>query len=246
MIFDAHTHWNLLDKRNEEGIRYARSVGVEKIIAFGPGFSPRSHDTREPNRNLAEFARGYPGFVYPVATVSPAIGREAVDDLRWAIKENNMVGLKLAPSSQSFKITGTQAFAVFEEAQSLDIPVFCYSSTSPYSTPSMAGVVAKNFKNLKFVLSHAGSANYWADAIRVAKRYANIRLLSCGNPLRGMKEMVKEIGAERVLFGSDFPCAYPYSINYELAKVNSLQILEREKERILWKNIAELINLEPE
>jgi predicted TIM-barrel fold metal-dependent hydrolase len=169
------------------------------------------------------------------------MGKEAVEHFRWAITEQRMVGLKLAPSSQAFKITGREAFAVFEEAQGLGVPVFLYSSMSPFSTPSMAGLVAENFPDLKLVLSHAGSANYWADAIRLARRYGNVTLLSCGNPLRGMRKMVKEVGAERVLFGSDFPCAYPYSINYELAKVHGLEVSERERERILWKNIMDLI-----
>ncbi len=244
MIFDAHTHWDFQHKRNEEGIKYVQSLGVGKIIAFGPGFGPNSHDSRQPNADLADFAGNYPGFMYPVATVSPAMGTEAVENLRWSVTEKHMVGLKLAPGPQAFRLAGSDASAVFEEAQSLDIPVFVCASTAPHSTPSSAAMVAGNFPRLKLVLTHAGSANYWADAIRAAKRCDNITLLSCGNPLAGMRKMVKEIGAERVIFGSDFPCAYPYAIKYELDKVNSLDISEAERERILCKNIAELINVE--
>ncbi|MCK4625158.1 MAG: amidohydrolase family protein [Phycisphaerae bacterium] len=244
MIFDAHTHWDFQHERNEEGIRYAKSLGVEKIIAFGPGFGPNSHNSRQPNEDLATFAEKYPGFMYPVATVSPAMGAQAVEDLRWAITEKHMVGLKLAPGAQAFRLAGDDAMAVLEEAQSLGIPVFVCASTSSHSTPSSASLVARNLPRLKLVLTHAGSANYWADAIRAAKRCDNITLLSCGNPLAGMRRMVKELGAERVIFGSDFPCAYPHAINYELAKVNSLDISEAERERILCKNIAELINVE--
>ncbi|MDY7009623.1 MAG: hypothetical protein SVV80_02585 [Planctomycetota bacterium] len=85
MIFDAHTHWDFQHERNKEGIEYVQSLGVEKIIAFGPGFSPYSHNSREPNSNLADFAANYPDFMYPVATVSPAMGDEAVENLRWSI-----------------------------------------------------------------------------------------------------------------------------------------------------------------
>lgn len=155
-----------------------------------------------------------------------------------------MVGLKLAPGPQAFRLTDSGASAVFEEAQSLDIPVFICAPTSTHSTPSSAALVAENFPRLKLVLTHAGSANYWSDAVRAAKRCDNITLLSCGNPLAGMRRMVKELGTERVIFGSDFPCAYPYAINYELAKVDSLDISQAERKRILCENIAELINLE--
>ena len=49
MIFDSHTHWDSRHERNEEGIRHIQSLGVEKIIAFGPGgvvwryFTPPSY-----------------------------------------------------------------------------------------------------------------------------------------------------------------------------------------------------------
>ncbi|NQT67743.1 MAG: amidohydrolase family protein [Actinobacteria bacterium] len=245
MIFDAHTHFDPLDSRNPQGIEYAKSVGVEKIINLGFHYDPRSTHYKEWNNDLYNFGQKYKDLIYPVVNVDPMLGQEAVEIFRWAIKEKQMVGLKLIPDFQSFKIKNKEAFDLFEEAEKLNVPVFICSCLSPvYATPSTVGVVAMNFPNLKIVLSHAGSTNFWSDAIRVAKRFKNITLLSCANPLRGLREMVKEIGADRIMFGTDFPYGYPHVLKYELAKVNLLEISKAEKEKILWRNISRLINLE--
>jgi len=244
MIIDAHTHFDPLDVRNPLGIEYAKSVGIEKIINLGFHYDPRSSHYKEWNNDLCNFAQKNKGIIYPVASVDPMLGKEAIEIFRWAIKEKQMVGLKLIPEFQSFRITSKESLSLLEEAEKFNIPVFVCSCLSPvYATPSTIGEIALNFPNLKIILSHAGGTNFWSDALKVAKRYSNIWLLSCANPLRGLREMVKEIGADRIMFGTDFPYGYPHVIKYELAKINLLEISDEGKEKILWKNIAKLVNL---
>lgn len=51
--------------------------------------------------------------------------------------------------------------------------------------------------------------------------------------------MIKDIGVERVLFGSDYPWEDPG----RAAKIiDSLELYDGEKEAIWWKNAAGLLN----
>lgn len=51
--------------------------------------------------------------------------------------------------------------------------------------------------------------------------------------------MIKDIGVERVLFGSDYPREDPCSA----AKIiESLDLTDGEREAMLWRNAAKLLN----
>ena len=54
-----------------------------------------------------------------------------------------------------------------------------------------------------------------------------------------IKTAVDKIGAERVLFGSDFPYGNP---KIELAKVEASGIEEKQKKLVLGENMARLID----
>jgi len=53
-------------------------------------------------------------------------------------------------------------------------------------------------------------------------------------------EIVKKHGTHRVLFGSDLPWSSP---DREIALIDRLPVSSEEKEKIYWKNIAELLEL---
>jgi len=106
------------------------------------------------------------------------------------------------------------------------------------STPSeLAGLAAK-FPEQLFICAHAGGE--WERGIRAVRDSPNILIETSGfDATAGFIEMaVKELGAERILFGSHLPSR---SLGTELGKVIGAFVPEEAKRLILGQNYRTLL-----
>ncbi|MFK7777603.1 MAG: amidohydrolase family protein, partial [Gimesia sp.] len=106
------------------------------------------------------------------------------------------------------------------------------------STPSELAVLAKRFPDQKFICAHSGGE--WERGIRAVRDSENILIETSGfDPTAGFIEMaVRELGAERIIFGSHLPSR---SLGTELCKVTAAQISEADKRQILGTNFRKLL-----
>ena len=106
------------------------------------------------------------------------------------------------------------------------------------STPSELAELAKQFPQQKFLCAHAGGE--WQRGIRAVRHCENVLVETSGfDATAGFIEMaVRELGAERVVFGSHLPSR---SLGTELAKVVGADISERQKRLILGENYRKLL-----
>lgn len=113
------------------------------------------------------------------------------------------------------------------------------------STPAELAKLATRFPHQKFICAHAGGE--WESGIRAIVNSPNILIETSGfDPTAGFIEMaVRELGANRILFGSHLPSR---SLGTELSKVVAANISERDKYRILGQNYRQLLGpfIEPE
>ena len=106
------------------------------------------------------------------------------------------------------------------------------------STPSELAELAAKFPNQKFLCAHAGGE--WERGIRAVRHQPNILVETSGfDATAGFIEMaVRELGAERVVFGSHLPSR---SLGTELGKVTGSGISEHERKLILGENYRQLL-----
>lgn len=106
------------------------------------------------------------------------------------------------------------------------------------STPSELAEVAAKFPEQKFICAHAGGE--WQRGIRAVQSSPNILVETSGfDASAGFIEMaVRELGAERIVFGSHLPSR---SLGTELSKVIAANISEGDKRLILGENFRKLI-----
>jgi len=106
------------------------------------------------------------------------------------------------------------------------------------STPSELAEVAAKFPNQKFICAHAGGE--WQRGIRAVQNSPNVLVETSGfDASAGFIEMaVRELGAERIVFGSHLPSR---SLGTELSKVIAANITEADKRLILGENFRKLI-----
>ncbi len=106
------------------------------------------------------------------------------------------------------------------------------------STPDELAQLASRFPEIEFICAHAGGE--WEKGIRAIRGHRNILAETSGfDPTAGFVEMaVRELGAERVVFGSHAPSR---SLGTELSKVLAAQITDRDKKRIMGANYRRLL-----
>jgi len=109
------------------------------------------------------------------------------------------------------------------------------------STPAELAQLAARFPQQKFLCAHAGGE--WEQGIRAVQNSPNVLIETSGfDATAGFIEMaVRELGAERIVFGSHLPSR---SLGTELGKIIAAEITEEQKKLILGENYRRLLNKE--
>lgn len=106
------------------------------------------------------------------------------------------------------------------------------------STPSELAGLAKHYPEQAFIAAHAGGE--WEKGIRAVRASPNILVETSGfDPTAGFMEMaVRELGAERIVFGSHLPSR---SLGTELGKVLGADLTFHQRQQVLGANFRKLL-----
>jgi predicted TIM-barrel fold metal-dependent hydrolase len=187
------------------------------------------------------------GSVFPLTETAEELA--AVLSELERIKALGLYGIKLHPDYQNFFIDDERVFPVYEKCAELSIPIMFHAGFDPVSpklthaTPDRALRVIENFPKLTLILAHMGGEYYWDDVEKlIAGKNCYIDTSYCAENMDSalMERMIKNHGAEKVLFGSDFPWKSPADIRH---KIDSLNLSEREKSDIYYKNAYRLLGI---
>jgi predicted TIM-barrel fold metal-dependent hydrolase len=109
------------------------------------------------------------------------------------------------------------------------------------STPDDLATLASRYPEQHFICAHAGGE--WEQGIRAVRHLPNVSVETSGfDATAGFVEFaVRELGAERVIFGSHLPSR---SLGTELTKVTAAEITEAQKLLILGGNLRRLLRRE--
>lgn len=246
-IIDAHVHigkgmFGGPDVTSEKMASDLEYCGVEKAVVFTLG-GLFDYDCVGSNNEIKGLADQRPEMFIPFCTVNPHRGKAAVNELRRAVLKMGMRGLKLHGWCQAFSVMHPSLGEIVEEAANLRIPILFHDGSSPYCTSLQIGYLAERHPKATIILGHAGLYDYWKNAIDAAMRSENVVLCACGAPFIGVKRMVEEIGADRIVFGSDAGFCHRGMIEYGIKRILQLKISEGEKEKILGLNMARMLGI---
>ena len=115
-----------------------------------------------------------------------------------------------------------------------------------FSNPEQLEPALRAFPETIFVGAHMGGHTFWKDATKVLagrfdNLYVDISSTFFGVTLEEAASMVWAYGAERVLFGTDFPMWCP---KVEVEKFMAMPLTEKERRIIAWDNGAKLLHLD--
>ncbi len=249
-VWDMHGHLSggvlsgTPEERIDQLLEFADRMGIERLIVFmGYPFmqDPTSEEVRRQNDQVlraVEHSQGRAlGFVY----LNPKHTEASLKELDRCVRDGPMVGIKLWVA---LRCHDARLDPIVRRAVELKIPVLQHTwlkvtgNLPGESTPADLALLARRHLQAQFIAAHVGGQ--WERGIRALRSTENVTAEICGSdPTAGMVEMaVRELGADRVMYGSDFPGR---SFASQLAKVYGAEIPDEDKRLILGGNIRRML-----
>lgn len=248
-IWDLHTHFPTTggataEQRAEKLLRVADRMGIERLCLY-MGFpwsqDPAPEKFRVENDQVLSVLPKHPdrllGFVY----LNPKHPDASLAELERCVAHGPMVGVKLWVAQHC---NTPEVERIVRRAHELKAVVFQHTwfkageNYAGESTSSELAELAARFPGKPIICGHTGGD--WEKGIRAIAAQKNVFAdLAGSEPVAGYTEMaVRELGAERVIYGSD---ASGRSFASQLAKVHGADIPDAAKKLILAENLIRLL-----
>jgi predicted TIM-barrel fold metal-dependent hydrolase len=218
--------------------------GIDKACAIAPRVNGQdAYDLNYSmgNRAVYEVVRAYPDRVIGFARIYPSGFVDCTNELIRCKDEYGFKGLWLNGDRDFFFSGGAQTDPYVGLAQAWGWPVLFHIGTWPLAQPSALAQLAKRFPKLTIVGAHLGY-DMINDAIAVAEEYPNVYLETSANATASaIKEVVKRVGAGKLIYGSGLPYAFPDHIYDKVRKLPGLSTSDRDA--ILGGTISRILRL---
>jgi predicted TIM-barrel fold metal-dependent hydrolase len=227
-----------------EMIRLADRMGIARMCVFmGYPFEidPSPEKLREQNNQVLQAIRRWPNRAFGFVYLNPRHIQASLDELNRCIRDGPMVGVKLWVAQRD---TSLELDPIIERAAALHAVIFQHTwfktggNLPGESTPADLVELAHRHPTIPMICGHTGGN--WELGIRTIRGVKNLYSdLAGSDPTAGFVEMaVRELGPERVLYGSDVGGR---SFASQLGKVLGANISDPVRSEIFSKNLHRLM-----
>jgi len=247
LIVDIHCHIGTYTDINqtftcEDLLKSMRKYGIYVSVV-----SKLSKNTRADNDEVSEAVRKYPSRLIGFAHIDPADpgdpkrAKAALEEVERAVNSLGLKGVKFHPSRDGYFPFAEEVYTVMKRIEELKLPVLWHTGPSSVRAfPLQIAYVAKDFPKVPFILGHMGLMGA-AEAVPAAKLSGNIYLETAACAETAVIELaIKELGAERFVWGTDQPYLHP---SVELKKIEVLNISAEDRRKILGENAAKILGI---
>jgi predicted TIM-barrel fold metal-dependent hydrolase len=226
-------------------------AGIDKSIIYAVE-APVLYASNEYVKSLCD---KYPDRLIGFASVDPK-SPDATKILERAIKEMGLKGLKFHPPLQDFFPNDKNVFPVYEKALELDIPVVFHVGTTPFgnmcklsqANPLLLDDVANQFPDLRIMLTHL-STLWHNEAFMVVEKHPNVFIDTAAYlyeiPQILNLNLIKRLGADKVIFGTDYPNPFagePHRMKDFVDCIMNLNLPREVSNAIFYENVKTLLN----
>lgn len=243
MIIDFHAHiWGGNGEKDKENLLEAcRRYHIDKLcISSVECPYPNEEEITFLNDGVLQFMKEQPDLIYGFTYVNPT-NTDALDVLRKSVEQDGFSGMKLwiATTCDDPKV-----FPLIEQCIDYNIPVMLHAwkkAIGQYaneSTGAHVAALAKRYPEAKLVMAHLGGNCY--HGVRAIRDTPNVMTDFSGSIFRGddLNYTIDQLGAERVLFGSDMPGSYLVN----LGQVEEANLTAEQKDLIYYKNALRMLD----
>lgn len=248
-IWDVHSHLSGVPGDTPEArlgklLEFADRMGIARLCVFMGMrwvYDPSPAELRQQNDDALRAVRRFPDRAFGFVYLNPKHTQTCLDELNRCVRDGPMVGVKLwvaercnAPTLDPILERATELKAVVLQHNWLKIT----GNLPGESTPMDLAELAARHPRATLLSAHTGGD--WEQGLRAIRPHPHVHADICGgDPTAGYTEMaVRELGAERVLFGSD---AGGRSFASQLAKVYGADLPDAAKQLILAGNLKRLL-----
>jgi uncharacterized protein len=243
-VWDQHAHLGAAQGNTPEEkmaffVKHMDRVGVQRVI-LSQGYSGLSPLLAQENDRTMAAVKAFPDRAYGSALVNATLPDFSIKELDRCVRDGPMVMIgEIQSGCIAPGIDAIAEWAVAHEVVILQHEWMVTGDDSKSGSHTYDVVeVAKRHPKLQLVCAHTGGN--WELGIRYIRETKNLYAgLGGFDPGAGAVEMaVRELGAERVIWGSDVAGR---SFASQLAKVLSADIPDSAKELILGGNLRRLL-----
>ncbi len=113
-----------------------------------------------------------------------------------------------------------------------------------YSNPALMAEIARKYPHTRFIAAHFGGWSEWEKAEHELVGLDNIWVDTSSSfyamtPEKAA-ELITKFGSDRVFFGTDYPM---WRADKDLEFLDRIPLGEDVKEKVLWKNINDFLEL---
>lgn len=248
-IWDMHCHFSgvtgeTVEQRTAQLLEYADRMHVERLIFFmGWPWSqtPEPAEFRRQNDQVLKVLERWPDRLLGFTYVNASYPDESLAEIQRCIHDGPMVGIKLWVGR---RCNTEDIDPIIRRCGELNALVFQHTylkitgNLPGESTPQDLAEVAARHPQVPLICGHTGAD--WTLGIRTVREFPNISVgISGSDPAAGFVEMaVRELGAERVIYGSDIGGR---SFASQLAKVYGADITDAQRIAILGGNLRRML-----
>ena len=216
-------------------------AGVDKFIIFSVATTPKQ--VKSINEFIAGEVSKHPDKFIGLGTIHPD-SEDMKGDIEHLI-ELGLKGVKIHPDFQKFKLDDHRYLKAYEMCEG-KIPVLIHTGDKRYdfSNPNRMKAVLDTFHDVTFIGAHFGGWSIWEQAAEALAGHENF-YVDCSSSFYAntpavSEKLIRAYGAQRVLFGTDYPM---WSAASELEYFFSLDLKDEERELILHKNTEKIFKI---
>jgi predicted TIM-barrel fold metal-dependent hydrolase len=248
-IWDLHCHLSGVPGATPEArlgklLEYADRMGIARLCVYMGmewSYDPSPEKMRQENDEVLRAIRRFPDRAFGFVYLNPRHTQASVDELNRCVHDGPMVGVKLWVAH---RCNAPELDPIIARAAELKAVIFQHTwlkitgNLPGESTPMDLAELAVRHPRATIVCGHSGGD--WERGLRVIRPHRNVYAdLAGGDPTTGVTEMAaRELGADRVIYGSDVPGR---SFASQLGKVFGADIPESAKRLILGGNLKRLL-----
>jgi uncharacterized protein len=249
LIWDAHCHLSGVpgrtpEERMRQMLAFADRLGIERLCVFMGmtwSYDPSPEEMRRQNDDVLAALKAWPDRAFGFVYLNPNHVEASLAELNRCVGDGPMVGVKLWVARHC---NTPELDPIVARATELKVPVLQHTyikatgNLPGESTPMELAELARRHPEAVFIAAHTGAD--WELGVRALRGCKNVSVDLCGfDPTAGVTEMaVRELGAERVIYGSDAPGR---SFASQLGKVLGAEVPASAKRLILGENFKRVL-----